>query len=490
MNPTIRAAILATLVAAVPAMSHAADPTPDQAQQLQRQLRDWFASVAGPDIPVAASPIQVAAEGDHFRLTVPITTTKAGMPFVYVGNARPATGNRWNLDDLHLTTPATITVDTPVAPAEGEKAGQTIQTTYTLTYAEQTGTGTWDPTYATPSVIASASRGMQLEASNDLLKQTTRVARTESTTTLTPVAGARTDMVLTATAEGYSLVTTAPGQPADGASIKADAREIKVGATLSGVSRDHAAQLIPALYRLGQATSSTATPKPRVKSEAAQPLIAAFTDLANGMTVTETASDFKVTALGSTGSASQIKFDMDAKADGGFMAASMGFVVDGIVVSIPALEPFADLMPRRIAMRPVVSHVGTKEFLQLLRAAIENPDAGPPPAEVAALFKRGGVKAGLESFALEMGGATFTGMASFDFPTPSQASGTAQITATGFDALLAKVQENPALAQGVPVLVLAKGFGRNVENRLVWDITYKNNTVLVNGVDLSKMGGK
>lgn len=89
-----------------------------------------------------------------------------------------------------------------------------------------------------------------------------------------------------------------------------------------------------------------------------------------------------------------------------------------------------------------------------------------------------------------MGGATFTGMASFDFPTPSQASGTAQITATGFDALLAKVQENPALAQGVPVLVLAKGFGRNVENRLVWDITYKNNTVLVNGVDLSKMGGK
>lgn len=490
MHPTIRAAILATLAVAIPAVSRAADPTPDQAQQLQKQLRDWFASVAGPDIPVAASPIKVAAEGDHFRLTVPLTTTKAGAPFVYVGNARPASGNRWNLDDLHLSTPATITIDTPVPAAEGEKAGTTIKTTYTLTYAEQTGTGVWDPTYATPSVINSASRGMRLEASNALMKQTTQIARGQGTTTLTPIAGGRTDMAIAATAEGYSLVTTAPGQPADGSTIKADAREIKVSGLLSGISRDHAAQMIPALYRLGMATNSTATPKPKVKSEAVQPVIAALTDLANGMTLTETVSGLQITASGGNGTVKEIKVDMDAKSDGGFMNAGMGMALDGITVSVPGFEPFADLVPSRFAMHPVVSHVGTKEFLALVRASVEDPNAGPPPAEVAALFKRGGIKAGLESFALDMGGATFTGTASFDFPTPSQASGTAQITATGFEALLAKVQENPVLAQGVPVMVLIKGFGRSVENRLVWDITYRNSKLLVNGVDVSKMGGK
>ena len=91
MHPTIRAAIMSTLVAATaPAASRAADLTPDQARVLEGQLRDWFASMAGPDIPVAKSPIQVAPDGDHYRLTVPFTTGDAGKSsFVFMGNARP-----------------------------------------------------------------------------------------------------------------------------------------------------------------------------------------------------------------------------------------------------------------------------------------------------------------------------------------------------------------------------------------------------------------
>ena len=365
-----------------------------------------------------------------------------------------------------------------------------MTTTYTINYAEQNGTGTWDPSYKTPSVLTTTSRGMRLEASNAMMKQTTTLDRNQSSATLTPTADGRVDMAMTATAEGYALEMTMPGQAGTPGTIQARAREIKVGGMLNGLSREHGAQLIPALSRLGRATSPSAKAKTPVSAEAVAPLIAALQDLASGMTLTETASDFSVQAGAFGGTASQIKFDMDSKTDGGFLAASMGILVEGLALPNMGLEQFADLLPRRIAMRPVVSHVPTKELLQLLRAAIQNPDGGPPPAEVAAVFGKGGLKAGLESFALDMGGANFTGMASIDIPTPNQASGTAQITATGFDALMTKIQGNPALAQAVPVLVLAKGFGRNVENRLVWDITYRDNKLLVNGVDLSKMGGK
>ena len=164
--------------------------------------------------------------------------------------------------------------------------------------------------------------------------------------------------------------------------------------------------------------------------------------------------------------------------------------LDGLALPGMGLDVFADLLPNRVALRPTVSHVPVKELLALLQAAGEDRSAKPPPAQVAALFSQGGLKAGLESFALDMGGASFAGKADIDLPSPNAASGTAQVTATNMDALLAKVQANPALAQAVPVIVFAKGIGRTEGGKMVWDMQFDSTKLLVNGVDLLKMAGK
>ena len=127
----------------------------------------------------------------------------------------------------------------------------------------------------------------------------------------------------------------------------------------------------------------------------------------------------------------------------------------------------------------------------MLQAMSDDPDGKAPPAQVAAVFGKGGIKTGLESFAVDMGGATFTGKADVLVPSPNEASGTAQIVATNLDALMTKVQAIPALAQqGVPVIVFAKGIGRVEGGKIVWDVQFDQGKLLVNGVDLMKMAGK
>jgi hypothetical protein len=130
------------------------------------------------------------------------------------------------------------------------------------------------------------------------------------------------------------------------------------------------------------------------------------------------------------------------------------------------------------------------DLLHMASLASENKD--PYPADIAALFSHGGITGGIDSMAVDVAGAKFTGSGQVvaTGPTPDAVSGTATVTAENYDALMQKVMAMPALAQqAVPVMVFIKGIGRNVDNRLVWDISYKDNKVLINNVDLTAMAG-
>ena len=47
----------------------------------------------------------------------------------------------------------------------------------------------------------------------------------------------------------------------------------------------------------------------------------------------------------------------------------------------------------------------------------------------------------------------------------------------------------PMMAQALPVFVFAKGIGRTAGDTMVWDVSFKENKLLVNGTDLSAMAG-
>ena len=49
----------------------AADATPDGAKALEQQVRDWITSTLGPQVKIAARPLQVTPEGDHYAIIIP-----------------------------------------------------------------------------------------------------------------------------------------------------------------------------------------------------------------------------------------------------------------------------------------------------------------------------------------------------------------------------------------------------------------------------------
>ena len=163
-------------------------------------------------------------------------------------------------------------------------------------------------------------------------------------------------------------------------------------------------------------------------------------------------------------------------------------MADGIQAPDLPLSPAQrELVPRRVALRPVVSGIAASDFIRLLLDATD-PDQ-PRAPDLNRLFSRGGLVVGLESFALDLGGASFKGNARVAAPTPMSVGGEGQVTATGFEGLLDRVKAVPEFRGAVPALAFAKGIARTAGERLVWDLTYRDGRMLVNDVDLSAMAG-
>lgn len=501
MHPSLRAALLATALAGAAAPgARAADVTPEQARSLEAQLRGWLQGLAGPTVRMPDRPIRVAPDGEKFSLSVPLGIGQTGSPepLTLFSSARPLDGGRWAFEGPRLPTPSRFTVDVPTPPtdaqkAQGKTAGTPVPIEYTMTVGSEEGLGVFDPSFQTPSTLSTSFRDLQIEARGDGMTQTTRIARSAGTTTLRPSGADRADYVLDGSMEGYTLRSKA----GDSEPLVLTAQRMRVSGELTSVSRQRVAQMMPALVRL---TADAMAGLPKSASKAA-PVASAMTDPAVMRALLQSledlASEFKLdqtmdgiaASYGAVGGAAdQLRIGLGAKAERGLLQVSMELGLDGLALPDLPLGAMAELLPRKIALRPVLTGIPVPELMRLLAAAGEQRKGGTP-AEFTALLRKGTVGAGLESFALDIGGASFAGMGKVTIASPEVVRGQAQITATNFDALLAKANAIPELQGIVPAFVFAKGIGRAVDNRVVWDITYRDSKVLVNGTDLSAMMG-
>lgn len=495
MHRSVRAALVATLLAAPHAQ--AADVTPDQAKALEGQVRSWAQGLLGPDARLADRPVQVTPEGDHYHLAFPFKVTRGLTPdtIMLTGSARPASGGRWTIEDVRVPSPSSFTAQMRIPP----KAGQTtpeppIPVDYTVTIGKQENQGIYDPSFATPSTFTTSLQELKVIATSALTDQLTTAKRVSGVNILRPSGTERADLTVDSTVEGYALSS----KIGDNQKVDFAAGKARVTGEVTAVSRDRIAQLIPALVRLTGGVAP-GLPKPGAASAGApsvdpqlvRTLVASLQDFASELALDETIDGISVHYGASGGTASQLRIGIGAKSDNGLMQAHMDLGLDGLALPDMQLGKMADLLPRKIALRPVLSGLPTQQLIQLLATRANSNDAGPPP-EFAALFARGGVSAGLESFAFDMGGANFAGMGAVMIDSPQQMTGQAQVTATNFDGLMQQANSIPELAGAVPLFVFAKGIGRTVDNRLIWDITYRDNKLLVNGTDLSAMasGGR
>jgi len=145
-------------------------------------------------------------------------------------------------------------------------------------------------------------------------------------------------------------------------------------------------------------------------------------------------------------------------------------------------------MPRHIEFAPSIGGVPAKDLRALLLRAADSEGNDPGlKAQADELMQKGPLTVGLDSLALDFGPATLRGTGELRIVGPDDVEGEAHVTATGLDALIQQANTVPELKQAEPVLFMLKGLGRQDGARTVWDITYRDRKVLVNGNDLSGM---
>ncbi len=500
MHSASRAALMAAFLAVVAApLAQAADVTPAQAKALEAQVRVWIQDMLGPDVRVADRPVEAAAEGDHFRLSLPLRVTRGFKPdtIMLTGSATQISGGRWGVADLQIPSPSSFTLDVPATNKAPPKPGQNapeppIPVDYTVSAGSQESEGVYDPSFATASTLTTSLQNLRIVATSVLTEQLTTVRHLAGTNKIQPSGADRVDLMTDGTMEGYALsANMGSGQP-----VEVAAEKIRATGEVTALSRDRIATMIPALMRIiGSGTPGAL--KPGIKapaaslsdgSDVARVLLQALQDLASELTLQETIDGLTVHYGPYGGTASQLRIGLGVKSADGLLQAHFDLGVDNLILPDQSLGDMAGLLPRNISLHPVLSGIPTQYFMELLAVQGKVKKAGPP-LEYAFLFSRGGVSAGLDSFAFDIGGTRVAGTGTVMMVSPPLMTGQGQVTATNFDELVQRVNGIPKLAGALPGLLFAKGVGRTVDNRLVWDITCIDNRLLVNGTDLSAMMG-
>lgn len=500
MPPASRAVLMAAFLAMAAApLSHATEVTQDQAKALEAQMRVWLQNTLGPDVRVADRPVQAAAEGDHFRLSLPLRVTRGFKPdtITLTGSATQISGGRWAIADLQIPSPSNFTIKAAAPNESMSKTGPKepappIPVDYAVSIGSQESQGVYDPSFATPSTLTTSFQDLRIGATSALTEQLTTVRHLAGANSIQPSGADRVDLMTDSTMEGYALSAKSGGSQR----VEVAAEKVRVNGEVTALSRDRIATMIPALMRIiGSDTPGALKPGSRESSafssdgsDVARVLVQALQDLASELTLQETIDELNVRYGPYGGMASQLRIGMGVKSADGLLQAHIDLGVDNLTLPDQSLGDLAGLLPRNISLHPALSGIPTQYFMQLLAVAGKVKDAGPPP-EYATLFNRGAVIAGLNSFAFDIGGARVAGTGSVTMVSPLLMTGQAQVTATNFDELVQRVNGIPRLAGVLPGLLFAKGVGRTVDNHLVWDITYLDNKMLVNSTDLSAIMG-
>lgn len=514
-GPALRAALLAGCIG-VGAPAWAEDATGERAQQLEQQVRAWLATLLGPRANLADRPVHITADGDRFRVEVPVNDlfatsgiTVSGDPISAV--ARPLDGGRWAIDDIRFPSPLRA------AYQAGGGAN-----TLTATADEQTQHAVLDPSLATSSSWDGMVKGYASRTEGPQGTQSTRLETLTSHMVWQPAEGGRLN-VLQEIQGG--LLTVNSMVPKVGL-VAFSAERMRGTVHMENVTPERVAPVLHAMFELAPlamaaadaATDAKQAPPTRPRKPGASPrptpskpaearprhhdafkltaevraslhaALVAARDLTDGFGEQVTLENLRVEAGDHGGRAARMVAGLGVDAPGGRLSMRMNFALDGL--DSPAIPPgvYRDYLPRHIAFAPRLGGVPAKDFMDLLLRAVDSDGHDPAlEAQAEELMRKGPFAVGLDELALDFGPATLKGSGEMQVTGRDTYNGQAHFAATGMDALLRQANATPELGMAAPVLLMLKGLGQQDGDTLVWNIAYQGGKLTVNGNDMSQM---
>ncbi len=488
-----RAALLAaTLLMPLAAQAQSPAPvTPEDAQKLQAQLQTWLTGLLGPNIPLPDHPFAVQPEGDHYLLSVAIAGGVPGTDGVTVTSdpltvrIKPLDATRWAIQGLQIPSP--LRVDNPNAEPTQIKS-------YALKIADQTTTGVFDPSFATPSSYETTLRDYTAVTEGPNGTQTSHVANLTGSTSWAPTTGGRVDIQTQTTADKMDSAATLP----DGSPVSFSIAQIAGRGHIDGVLISEigpiiraVAEIVPILQQEADAPRQPGPtpPIPPAARTAARALLAAMRTLLGGYEQDFAFRQISFDAAGHGGTLADMMVGVGGGAPGGRLDLHMALAMDGL--DSPEIPPgiFHDYLPRHLALRPRISGVPSQDLADLISSAIDSDgtDDSALTGMAMALLGKGPLSIGIDDLALEMGPAALSGSGAVQISSPADLVAQASLRLVGMDALLADANTRPELAQAAPVMIFLKGIGKTEGNAVVWNISYQGKKLLVNGTDLSAM---
>ena len=493
MRPLLPALAFAVCVAGH-ALAQAVPPSAEQAKVLEKQVREALASMTDGTVKIADRPVEFTPEGDHYLVRAGLGQLGKIEPAdaAFTAHARMLDATRWILEDQQFPAQfkVTATVAVPDAPDAKNPSpdGTHPETlTYDVKLGQQDATGTFDPTYATPTTSQGTITTLDVLRTGGVAPSLTHFGRFTTQTSLTPTDPAHIDLLSDATGQDYANETGLP----DGTTFKMTAKTVRIVSSLTGLAH---AKLLPLLHEAIEASKlkpAFGDDDPKAKqavNAALQRMLTGSMALLSGGKIDETATGIKFDFGGHAGAMEKVDFAFGGEAPQDMLSATLNFSMDGLVLD--DLPPaFAAYVPAHFGIRPTLSNVSAADLTKIASDAAAAPDGRVPPADFEALFKHGGINFGFDALGLDIAGTQFAGSGTFTMAGPQAVSGQAEVSAHGLDALITKAQADPLLQRGVPVIIFLKGIAHVTGDQAVWQVAVANQKVLVNGVDLGAMAG-
>ena len=492
------AALLAGLLAPVPVMAQAPALSSVQgAKEIADAMRSWLGRQTSNVLDWSALGLRVLPEGEHYRLEMPFggsyfdNTLKLG-DATAVATVKPLEGGRWSI--VNITLPPKLRGEVRESPA----AEPTVMD---VTIENQQTTGVYDPSLATPSSYVTTLGGYSSETRSASGVQTSRIGKISGRSEWLPAGPGRMTIQGDSTLEDYTSISPLPG----GEQTKVTIARIGGSTRIENFDIDGLGALLRTAFEVGakakaegdasgtKGGSKEGAPKDAAKAPSAEDkalatrLLAQVSAMMDAMETDQTYENIRVEG-GSlfSGSLRRLGFGFAAGAPGGKMEVKLRLALEGLESPLIPAGPWLEFVPHKLTLAPKLGGVPKEAVMALLRRAIDT-EGREIAGDAMALLADHPVELAIEDLVIDLGPLRLKGEGTLTVSSPDEASGAAELRATGIDALIRRVNRVPELKMAAPVLIFLKGIARQEGNETVWQITYADRKMMVNDTDLSDL---
>jgi len=479
--------------------ARAAEATAEQAAALETDLRAWLADTLGPMAALPERPVRLRAEGDHYQVEIPLDFLAAWGVKLDPGAAiestlRPRDDGGWEFVVDRIPVPDAWALSMPTDGGDSA-APATIRQHFHVDGIDNH--GIIDPALQRPTELHAALRGVRIESdvtAHDLAShQVAELGSETADLVIAPTPERRLDIAERAQVEDLSIHQSSSKTKAFDVRIE----HARAGTEITGMPIERLREIFVAVSGLRDwvvrnvaalGTPGTIEPPPFDKADLERLMTllrgtlgtVRLEDAADGIQII---SEFGTVGLGHLG------FELGADMRDEQMSAYADIGLDDLALPAAFADKAHGLVLRRFTIRPRISGISSTALGNLAAASVL--DHTDPLPDMTTVFGPGGIQLIVEDAQIDLGVARAVGEGRMVVAPSGDFGGQATIRSVDFDALIAHLKSMPEAAMAVPMLQMARALAKPVGGtELLWQISVQNNSLLVNGIDPMKRGGK